>query len=355
MIPKQQKLLIIIPLFPRNIKEDTVVPFLAQFFNFFDENYPDLEIHICSLNYPFKKTTYSYNGITVHTFGNGFENKLKTIVSFVQNIFGLLRLQRKYKFNAILSIWYHKSAILGKIIANLFGLRHVTWLQGQDVKKDNNYLKFFSTKKDRLLTVSTIHKQRLAGNFKNKRIEVANVAIIPKGFPNLNTSLRTYDIIGVGNLSKLKNFSLFIDVISELKKSNPNIKAVICGGGEEIDILSKKIIKLGLSEHVRLMGYRKNSEVRDLLNNSKAYLHTSHFEGNSYAIQEALYSGCQVVSTIAIEKKINNFYHTTDKTQMIEKLNENLNNFNPKINRERIYDPSETAQVIYKSLFESID
>jgi glycosyltransferase involved in cell wall biosynthesis len=353
MINKSKKLLIIIPIFPKDAKEDTIVPFLAQFFDYFSRQYAHLEIHICTLYYPHKKTKYLYNNMVVHSLGRGFQSKIKGFFTVLKDFFELSKLQREYQFDAMLSVWYLKPALLGKLMHFFYKIPYIVWLQGQDVQKNNKYLKYLSFKNEHLLVVGENHKKILEANFKNKKISIANVAIIPSGFPELNTSFRKYDVIGVGNLSTLKNFSFFIDIIYELKKTNQNINAIICGDGEEKGGLERKIINLELSDNIKLMGYVTNKEVRKLLNNGKTYLHTSHFEGNSFSIQEALYSGCKVVSTIPLGSVFENFYSSATKIEIIQKINEYLKKSEKECKRITAYRVRYTAEVVYDLLFKS--
>ena len=64
------------------------------------------------------------------------------------------------------------------------------------------------------------------------------------------------------------------------------------------------------------------------MNQSKLFLHTSHYEGNSTVLMEALHSGCQVVSTQQLSvSEVKSLYTKRSKTELvnivIDLLNEN--------------------------------
>ncbi|WP_299185180.1 glycosyltransferase [uncultured Aquimarina sp.] len=348
----KKKLLLITPLFPGNKDEDTIVPFIYQFCNYLDANYNDLEIDVITLRYPIKKKEYNINSIKVYAIGGGFKTKLNSILVISKAFIKALKLFRRNDYDGILSFWYSDTAILGKLLKFIFRVKHFTWLQGQDVKANNKYFKLFRPSADQLIVVGKNHQKVLKKHWGITAKKIANVAVDTNTFPELNTGSRTIDIIGVGNLGALKNYSFFIEIIFELKKILNTINVVICGDGEEKEILTAKIDTLGLRENITLMGYVPNNEVRNLLNNSKLLLHTSQFEGNSMVVQEALYSGCKVISTFPLSENITNFFYQDNKVDLI-KTSTGLLNKKQEIQRVRHFKIEETAAVIYSCFFDS--
>lgn len=350
-----KKLLLIIPLFPKSISDDTIVPFITQFIDYFSGENPTIEIHVLTLNYPFTSSTYKYKNLTIHALGNGFKKDVFIIYKVLKNIKKAIKLHKKYRFDGVLSFWYGQTAILGKIIHFCFKIPHYTWLHGQDAKSTNGYMKWFRPNSKDLIMVGKKHQEVLYKSHKVLAKHIANVAINPKTFSKLNRDKRNIDVIGVGNLGKLKNYDLFIDIIFDLKKTHPTVKAIICGDGDERENLTAKIETLNLNSNIELLGYVTNIKVREFMNNSKIMLHTSTFEGNSFAIQEALYSGCKVISTFnCFEKEVSNFYHKENQKSAVFELNYLLKN-SKKAERIIPYDISKTEETIYKLFFDSKD
>lgn len=347
-----KKLLFIVPIFPKDTEDDTIVPFIYQFCDFFNKQYSSLEIEILTLKYPLINGAYTINGITVHSISGGFKNKLYTLITIFRGFIKGYKLLRKNKHDGILSFWYSDTALIGHLLKRFFGVKHYVWMQGQDVKSNNIYLKILRPKKDNLIVVGNNHNKLLNKYQKMKASKIANVAVVPDNFPELNINDRKIDIIGVGNLSSLKNYSLFVDIVSELKKTHKNINAIICGDGEEKQMLSDKVISLDLTKNIRLPGYLTNKKVKSLMNNSKILLHTSEFEGNSLVVQEALYSGCKVVSTIPLLNTVNNFYFEDSKSGKIKRINLLLNEKKPVVERVRHYKVEDTAKTIYSCFFD---
>ncbi len=349
----KKKLLFIIPIFPGTIKDDTIVPFIFQFCCYLNDNFSDLEIDIMTLRYPIKKDMYTLNSLNVYPIGGGFKNKWHSPFIICKSVLKGIRLFKKQRYDGVLSFWYSDAAVVGSILKNIFKMPHYIWMQGQDVKSNNKYLKILKPEKDKLIVVGKNHNELLMKYQGFKAKIIANVAVNPMSFPQLNIAERNIDIIGIGNLGALKNYSFFIEIISELKKTFKNIHAVICGDGEEREMLSNKIKALGLSENIKLLGYVSNKKTRELMNDSKILLHTSSFEGNSMAVQEALYSGCKVISTIALQENIPNFCFEERKDRIVEKLKLIFDQETTHNKRIRYFKIEDTATTIYSCFFES--
>ena len=347
----KKRILCITPLFPESPQDDTVVPFIYQFIRHFRRQ-KNVEIEILTLYYPFKRSCLEFDGLVIHSIGGGFNKGLRNYWTFTVALAMAIQLYRKNRYDGVLSFWYGKTAIIGKVLKSFFKTKHFTWLQGQDVKSKNWYLKVFRPRTSEIFTVGKNHNDLLFKNHKLRSDLIANVAIDITAFPELNKTDRDIDLIGVGNLGPIKNYSFFIDIVFELKQRMGDVRAIICGGGEEMEALTKKIIDLGLTKNLELLGYQKNQKVRQLMNQSKIFLHTSKFEGNSMAIQEALYSGCSVVSTVPLREKVQNFHFIEDMETITKKLI-NLLQSQTQYSRVKPFEIEATADIIYSSFFEA--
>lgn len=342
-----KRLLFITPLFPKDITEDNVVPFISQFIKKFSEC-KDVEIDVISMMYPFSSKTYEINNINIYAIGGKFNSKLNQIPTILKTLYKSIILYKKNKYDGVLCFWYREASLIGYLLNKIFKIKFLIWLQGQDAKKNNLYAKLLNIKSDNLVTISENQRLLFNKNFNINVEKVANVFIDPKKFPELNLNYREIDIIGVGNLGALKNFSLFIDIIFALKIEN--LKVVICGDGEEMNYLKIKIKKLNLENNITFKGYISNEEVLHLLNNSKILLHTSNFEGAGLVLHEALFSGCTVISTIDIENSINieNFFYSIDKDKIISKIRTFQTN-TPK--RIKPFDLVDNINIIYNYFY----
>ena len=92
-------------------------------------------------------------------------------------------------------------------------------------------------------------------------------------------------ILGIGRLTKQKNFKLLIKSFYEINLKLPELKLVILGEGEERTILEKQINDLELNGKVFLEGHKKN--VFNYIYRCKCFVSSSLYEDPGFVIIEA--------------------------------------------------------------------
>lgn len=101
-------------------------------------------------------------------------------------------------------------------------------------------------------------------------------------------------ILGVGRLSKAKDFPNLIRAFAAVRREQP-ARLMILGEGEERDALTSLIAELGLTEHVALPGFRENALA--FMSRSAVFVLSSIREGLPTVLIEALAAGAAVVAT----------------------------------------------------------
>ncbi len=319
-------LVILSPGFPKDEKETNCVPSVQQFVLSIKKNYPYLKIIVFTFQYPFVPLNYTWNGIDVVAFGG--KNK-----SGIWRLFNLWKVYKKlntiYKLHGnfwLLSFWLTECSLIGKYFCERKKLKYFLWLQGQDAKKENKYIKLIKPKVDKLIAISDFIQEEFERNFNVKPKYVIENGLNTTAFPTLNTNQRSIDIIGVGSLTDVKNYSFFIEIIYELKKTYPVIKVVIVGDGEQKNKLNLLINELHLTNTIELIGLKTHQEVLQLLPDSKLFLHTSKFEGTPAVVMEALYSGCFAFTKQKLaNRKIENHTVCTTKIEFVNAIHLCLN------------------------------
>ena len=126
---------------------------------------------------------------------------------------------------------------------------------------------------------------------------INNIIDVPPNseLPLPNTDNEKVSVLAVGGLRKVKGFDDLIRAISILTGQMPGISLTIAGEGPERSSLEELIETLELTEHVRLLGYRK--DVASLLPTADVYVSSSLSEGQSNSILEAMAIGIPVVAT----------------------------------------------------------
>lgn len=102
-------------------------------------------------------------------------------------------------------------------------------------------------------------------------------------------------IISLGRLVPQKGYEDLLVAFSNVVIGHPDAYLLIAGDGPLRDFLAGRIRELDLNKNVKLLGPR--NDVSRLLLASDLYVNSSHWEGLSVAILEAMASGLPIVAT----------------------------------------------------------
>lgn len=204
------------------------------------------------------------------------------------------------------------SNIIGTLAAHRAGVPVIATLHSTSVRGDwkskilkrmENYcLREYAT---RILAVGNVVAEFNKENYGQRRIDV-----IPNGIPRPQIPadqererLRkeiTGDhsgslIITVGRFSRAKGYEDMIEAFHLLSQRASKPKLLMVGAGGNIDTIRAQIDDLKLNQSVILAGERE--DVHHLLASSDVYASSSHREGLSLAVLEAMMVGLPVVAT----------------------------------------------------------
>ncbi|WP_184549171.1 glycosyltransferase family 4 protein [Mucilaginibacter sp. FT3.2] len=294
---KPKALVILTPGFPADGNDTTCIPAMQVFVRALKQSNPQLHIIVVSFQYPFTASRYYWYGVEVIALAGKGKGQLFRLITWQRVWQTLKKLHQKYELAGLLSFWIGECAYIGNRFAKKYSLPHHIWMLGQDAKAGNEYVNRIKPKKESLIAISDF----LANEFRiNYGILPAHV--IPSGIDvtlfNEGNADRDIDILGAGSLIPLKQYHLFVNIVKSLITKFPDVKAVICGKGPEMDNLKIQIAKLKLENNILLRGELPHPEVLALMQRSKVFLHTSLYEGYSTVLSEALYAGCHAVSLV---------------------------------------------------------
>jgi glycosyltransferase involved in cell wall biosynthesis len=303
---------------------------------------PSVRVTVIAFQYPHQPREYDWHGIRVFALGGANRKKLYRLMTWMRALRKLRELRREDNVAGVLSLWLAECALVGGWCAKANGLRHYTWVVGQDARAQNHYVRRIRPDGERIIAFSDSLRDELERNFGVRAGAVINNGINEEAFPTLNSGVRQYDLLGAGSLIPLKRYSVFIEIVEELKKSFPDIKAAIAGEGPERSKLEAQIQSRGLSGNVSLPGEMPHADTLKLMNEAKVFLHTSEYEGNSTVLMEALYAGCQVVSFRSLANRdIENLWACQDSQAMVATAGRLLAN------------PQPTKRVVFNLMTES--
>lgn len=102
-------------------------------------------------------------------------------------------------------------------------------------------------------------------------------------------------ICAAGRLINEKNYPMLIDAFARVCSEIPGFELWICGEGYLYDRILRYIDALGLSERVKLLGFR--DDVHAIIASSTLFVMTSDYEGFPNVLIEAMSLGVPVIST----------------------------------------------------------
>jgi glycosyltransferase involved in cell wall biosynthesis len=102
-------------------------------------------------------------------------------------------------------------------------------------------------------------------------------------------------ILQVARFDYLKDHATALQALKKVVESQPNARLVLAGDGPERGLIEKTIAELGLGDHVRLLGTRK--DVARLLAAADIFLLTSISEGIPLTLIEGMAARLPIVAT----------------------------------------------------------
>lgn len=101
--------------------------------------------------------------------------------------------------------------------------------------------------------------------------------------------------MSIGRLARQKGHDVLITAFAKLATAGVDARLTIVGGGDEHDALAALIARLGLGEHVQLLGTVPNPAAE--LAAADCFVSASRWEGFGVAIVEAMSAGLYVIAT----------------------------------------------------------
>ena len=149
------------------------------------------------------------------------------------------------------------------------------------------------------------------------------------------SNLNYNQIISIGRLEDIKDFSTLISIFYNIQKKNKNVILKIIGDGSKREELKKLVNKLKINDKVIFTGRLQEEEINEELLKSDVFVLTSKSESFSLVLCEAMNYGLPCVSfdinvgpkEIIFDKVNGYLIENRDIYQMQEKIELLLNNY----------------------------
>lgn len=256
------------------------------------------EVCIVALEYPFTDRPYHWHGAAVYPC-NG-QNRLwlkpRTLWRAMTHAHELLD---RHDILAIHSFWLGMAAGVGERVSLRRGVPHFTTLMGQDVLPSNRrHLGSLTDERfGRLVALSAFHNDVLEKTTRRRAAQIIHWGLSEVPPPMIPPLARPLDVLGVGSLVRVKNWSKWLQTLGLIAQSRPDLRAELIGDGPERQKLERLCQSLGLSEQVHFAGNLPRPEVLRRMTEARVLLHTADFESFGFVFPEAVRAGCRLVST----------------------------------------------------------
>jgi len=285
-------ILFLVPGFPSDANDFNCVPPLQEFILKLKSSYPSARISVIAFQYPYRNTQYLWNGINIFPMEGKNQVYMKPLV-WLRAIETAKKLNKENQVEVIHSLWLGECVMIGNVLSKKFNCKHICTLMGQDVKSNNRYLRLSKNERIRIIALSQNQSDQFLQLTNRKVDEIIHWGIDGQNFENTE---REIDMLAVGSLIPLKNYSLFIRLIAELKFTYPNLKCKLVGTGPELAALKNMANEKGISENIEFTGLLNRQEIFKLMQKSKIFVHPSKFEGSGFVFAEALVNGMNIIS-----------------------------------------------------------
>lgn len=322
---KPETLVVITPAFPEHESASWWVPSQQAMVKALQDNFPQLRVTVLSIIYPYQSASYQWHGIPVQSFDGMHHRKFKRLLLWTKVWRSLQQLRKQHHIIGLFSFWSGECAFIGQYFSRRYSIKHISWICGQDAKKENRWVRFIRPKADQLAAMSASLRNQFSISHGITPLHLVPNAIDPAVFAGTENTSRDIDIMAAGSFEPLKQYDLYAEIVGTLRFSFPTIRAIHCGQGREKEKVEDIIRKLKLEAYLSLLGGRPHKEVIALMQRSKLFLHTSRYEGCSTVCLEALYAGAQVISfCYPFDHPVPHWHVVTNAEAMIAKAKELL-------------------------------
>jgi len=339
-------ILFLVPGFPADENDFNCIPPLQEFLLKFKSAYPSARISVIAFQYPYRNTEYFWNGINI--FPTAGKNKVyMKPLAWLRAIKAAKNLNKENRIDVIHSLWLGECAMIGNLLAKKFNCEHICTLMGQDVKSSNRYLRSSKNARIKIIALSQNQSAQFLQLTNRKVDEIIHWGIDDQNFENTE---RDIDLLAVGSLIPLKNYSLFIRLVTELKITYPSLKCKLVGTGPELAALKNMANGKGVGENIEFTGLLSRQEIFKLMQKSKIFVHPSKFEGSGFVFAEALVNGMNIVSfNVGYAQEHPKWFIAKDEKEFIQMTKNLLNkslDYNP-VNPFPLVETVERYAVIY--------
>ena len=300
-----------------------------------------------------------------------FKSRLSYVIIFVINFFKLIKLINKEKPDYLIAHLLTSLPIFltlifnnnTKVIVRISGLPRLNFIRYM-------FWKMFSKKIYKITcpTKSTYEYLKKKNIFDKNKISILRDPVIHLHEFSMKKKEKIEDlkikknnlIVGIGRLTRQKNFLLLIRAFKKILFKYPNYQLILLGEGEQRKLLTEEIIKLELKNKIFLIGYKDN--VYKYLLNSDCFILTSLWEDPGFVILEAALSNTFIISSDCpngpneiLSNGQNGFlFQNNNLSELLNKFDEFKNLTEEELNKKKIFAKKQIKMFTQFAHFQSL-
>lgn len=297
----------ILPSFPAN-DADWCIPVIRNFIEHISHH---VEPVVYALHYPYKLTTYTIRGVTVHCLSERLRRKGGKLPIWFRLNEMVIRDHKQTPYNLIHSFWGTETGYRGSRVARKLGIPSIVSLAGGEFAEEKRAaygakLSFTG----RLLVKSTLNNatalttgsdwlaEKIPQQYQQK-VRTLPLGLDPAFFTpgNVRSGKR---LLSVASVIPVKNYPTLLRAVALARNDYPDLSLTIAGWNgnvAELSLVEELVKSLSLQQVVEILGEVPHERMPPLYHEHDLLLHSSLYEAQGMAILEALSTGMPAVAT----------------------------------------------------------
>lgn len=203
----------------------------------------------------------------------------------------------------------HNPTLAAYFVNKLLNIPYIFTSHAYDIFKKEHMLEKKIENSVTSFTISDFNKKFIENKLKDsdlsKKVVVNRCGVNIRDFyPSREQSGGTVNILSIGRLVPKKGFGVLVKALKSIEKDH--CKDFICrivGDGPDREMLESQIANSGLSGKIKLLGAKKQNEIKEYLSSSDMFVlpcipsDDGDMDGIPVVLMEAMASGIPVIST----------------------------------------------------------
>ena len=302
--------------------------------------------------------------------GGFLNSRISYMLIFIFSFFPLLKLLKKEKPDYLVVHLITSLPLLLKVIFNL-NTKIILRISGYPKM---NFIRTFVWKKasKRIFKVTfptsdLLNQFKKLNIFEENQMKILRDPIIRfKNLPALKkeetkseiSNIKDY-FLAVGRFTKQKNFEFLVKNFIELRRKYKDIKLIILGDGELLDVITKIVNNEQLKNEILILGFKKN--VFKFFSKARALILSSLWEDPGFVLVEAAACNLSIISSdckngpreILLDGKAGFLFRNNDSQSFRETFEAYMNSNQNELIKKKIIAKKQVRNFTFFSHFKS--